>query len=320
MDTLSDEALRAILDQGFDFIMGRKVADFVDADWAVDVVSNALTRDRIVSIQKRYTLPSRNRLRDKVAKSELVLSEWLPNHAVEQIAVVLGEPAPLPEKMVDDLVSSERVREEVRATLTETLQNFIAKATFAGDEKSNPLRGALSRGALGIAAAGKSLFGGIGEQIQKQLQDRVRDFVDGSVAIVQGRIADRLKSKETGEYLGRRRREVFLRMLRRSESEAVAFLDTLGIDKLDRLMPEIVEHNLRRPELKEAVRAEIQETTEELSKQTIGELLDELGLRDQARDLVRAKGLPVLRAFVAAGGLEKLMTAMMPGAQTGTPG
>ena len=38
----------------------------------------------------------------------------------------------------------------------------------------------------------------------------------------------------------------------------------------------------------------------ELSAQTIGELLDELGLRAAAGEAVRAHGLPLARAFVGS--------------------
>jgi hypothetical protein len=68
-------------------------------------------------------------------------------------------------------------------------------------------------------------------------------------------------------------------------------------DALDAMLPSLIAHNLARAELRAAVRDELAAVVAELSTQTIGELLDELGLRAQAAEAVRVHGLPLARAF-----------------------
>jgi hypothetical protein len=65
-------------------------------------------------------------------------------------------------------------------------------------------------------------------------------------------------------------------------------------------LPSVVAHNLARAEVRAALREELAAAVAELTQQTVGELLDELGLRALAREAMRAQGLPLARAFVAS--------------------
>ena len=66
------------------------------------------------------------------------------------------------------------------------------------------------------------------------------------------------------------------------------------------MVPALVAHNLGRAEVRTALREELAAAVAELSTHTLGELLDELGLRAAVGDAVRAHGLPLARAFVAS--------------------
>ena len=50
-------------------------------------------------------------------------------------------------------------------------------------------------------------------------------------------------------------------------------------EALDAMVPALVAHNLARAEVRAALREEVAAAVAELSTQTVGELLDELGLR-----------------------------------------
>jgi len=184
----------------------------------------------------------------------------------------------------------------------ETMTSFIHKA-FAVTPGGRGLRGVIG---LGARAAG-GLFGGIGEELQRQLEERVRDFVDGGVSVMQQRVAQRLVSEETARLLGKRRRALFLDVLKRPESEAARLLERLPWMAIDALVPSLVTHNLARPELRAAVREELGAVLAELSKQTIGELLDDLGLRASTYEWVRVQVLPLARQFAASPRFQRLL-------------
>lgn len=300
------DPMAEMVGRAFDAFCERRAKDLVTPDEVLALFDAVLTEERIGRFVTRFVAPSRTRILGAARASDLLLAVWLPTAARDEIAELLGEPAPLPAKLVDEAIASERVRDEVRAMLHDTLTSFVSRAVGGGGDAkdaSGSLRGALGRGALGFAAAGKNLFGGIGAELQRQLQDKVRDFVGGSVAALQTRSADRLKSPETGASLGKRRREAFVRALDEKESEIVGYAEKTPFDRIDRLVPSILAHNVARAPVRDVVRAEIEAALEELSKQTLGELLDELGIRAMLRASTIRHAGPIVAA--ALGGLRR---------------
>ena len=80
-------------------------------------------------------------------------------------------------------------------------------------------------------------------------------------------------------------------------------LHTWTLDSMpfaDALLPSLVAHNLARPELRAALAAEVSASLAELSTSTIGELLDELGLRELVRANFCGHSAPLLRAFFSS--------------------
>ncbi len=297
---LDDAALTALLDLGFEFGCQKRISDLIDVGRVLEAIDLAATPERLLRLHQRVIAPQRDRLLARAKASDVELGAWIPEMAVEPIADLIGAPVPLPPKMVDDMVASEQVRDEVRAMLSDTLSGFLKKA-FGGDSTGGAasIGSMLGRGARTFGALGKGLLGGLGDELQKQLQDKVRDFVDGSVSALQERIAKKLKSEETAKALAKRRRAGFLKLLKKKESEAVAPLGGVPFPAIDALVPLLLHHNLGRAELRAAVKDEIAAVLGELSTQTIGDWLEELGLRAHAKSMMHAALVPIVREVVA---------------------
>jgi hypothetical protein len=295
---LTDAALEEILGTVFDRLAEHRLRDLVRAEDVFAMLDEVGVAEQAATVAVRVAQGQRARLLAAAAASSTPLSAWLPEAAKEEIATALAEPAPLPPAIVDELIASEQVRDEVRAMLHDTLTSFVTRAMGStGEQPASGLRGALGRGAMGFAAAGKSLLGGIGAEVQKQLQERVRDFVDASVSVVQTRIADKLKSAETAKHLGVRRAQTFQRVMARTESEVATWVAGMPHETIERLAPEIARHNLGRPEARVVLQAEIAASITDLSQKTLGEWLDEMGLRDAVRKIVIRGATPVARAL-----------------------
>jgi hypothetical protein len=302
-----DNSPDARIHRAFDHLISQRAKDVVDVPDIMAWIGRVTTKERISWGQKLFGTPIRRRVQERLRQSDAPLSVWLLPEDIEAIGELLGRPAPIPDRIVDDMVRSEKVRDEVRSTLQETLSGFVKKglgdkegsasAGVGASEKTDKtagLRGAFGLGARALAGAGKGLLGNIGEEVQQQLQGRVRDFVDGSVEAIQERIAKKLRSKETAEALGRHRRAVFTDLLGRKESELV----DVGVphEDIEALIPRVVEHIMKRPELLALIEEEIRTTIEILSEKTLREWLDELDLRDEAR----ASFLIVMRPIIGA--------------------
>ncbi|HEY2745915.1 MAG TPA: hypothetical protein VGL86_14865 [Polyangia bacterium] len=290
---MDDAALTAFLDAVFAFACTRRVSEFVDVDRLLAAADLAAEPSRVARFVARFVAPVRARALDRLRASTLPLGVWLPDPVRDALAVILAEPAPIPRALVDKVVADEHVRDSARAMLQEALSSFIHKA-FSVTPGGRGLRGVIG---LGARAAG-GLFGGLGSEVQRQLEERVRDFVDGGVGMMQKSVAQRLTSADTARLLGKRRRAIFLAVLAEPESQVARFVKKTPWAALDAMLPALIAHNLARAEVRAALREELAAAVAELATQTIGELLDELGLRAAAAEAVRAHGLPLARAFL----------------------
>jgi hypothetical protein len=292
-------AASELIDVAYEFLLAQRASDLIDADSILAALDEASQPARVARFIARFVQPGRARLFERARASALKLGVWLPDPVRDAIASHLGQPVHLPRALVEELVASERVRDGVRATLQEAMSGVIERAFAAAPAGSG--RGL--RGMIGLAgAAGRGLFGGLGEEVQRQLQERLKDLVDSAVQLVQKRIVERLTAEETAHQLGLRRRAVFLKLLDEDERRAARFVEQAPWQLLDALAPALVSHNLARAEVRAAVRAEVEAVLTELSTQTLGELVDELGLREVVRAALHRHGAPLVQRLAATPG------------------
>jgi len=278
-----------LIDLAFDFLCSRRVGELTDADRVVAAVDAACQPMRTARFVQRFIGPGRARLIDRAKKSALKLQVWLPEPMRDMLAAELAKPARLPRRTLEELVASERVREGVRAMVQETVNSVIERVLQSMPGGSGKgLFGVIGVGARVAGSAGRGLFGGIANEV-----------IDSGVAMVQKRIVERLTSDDTARQLGARRRAIFLKVLETDEPKAGRFFERAPWVLIDGLMPVLISHNLSRPEVREALRAEVEAVLTELSTQTIGDLLEEMGVRELARESLHQHVAPLIVAFAA---------------------
>jgi hypothetical protein len=291
---LSDEELTRLVDGAFEFLCERRISELVDVERVLAVLDAGAPR--LPSLISRFWAPARTRIMRRLAESDRLLGVWLPEPVQEALAQMLGLPMRIPKKWIDRAVTDERVRVEVRQTMQEALSGALQKG-FSVAPGGRGLRGV-----IGLAgAAGRGLFGGIGEEIQRQIEERLKDLVDTGVSLLQHRVAQKLASDETSRQLGRRRRRMFLDAMKTPEKELERSLSRAPHEALDGMAPVVAQHNLGRTEFRQALGEEIAAAVEELSKQTIGEFLDEMGVRQLIKEGARVHLVPLLREFLRRG-------------------
>jgi hypothetical protein len=301
---LDDAKLAALIDVAFEYVCAQPFESVIDPAKVLPVLDDALAAERTADFHGWIGVPLRERLIERAKKSAGKLAAWLPADVSAALDEQLARPVKLPRKAIDDAVASEQVREGVRQLVTETLDGFVNKALAGGEAQGGSsggggLRGVLSFGARAAAGVGKGLLGGIGEELQKQLQEKAKGFVDSSMAAAQKRLADRIASEETAKTLGKRRQKFFQKLLERSESEAGAWVEkSVRWKDLDASLPKIVAHNLARQELREAIEGEVRAVFDQLAKESIGSLLDRAGVKQHARDWARTRGLAMAKGLV----------------------
>jgi hypothetical protein len=302
---LDQAALHALIDHAFDHLCEQPLSAFVDSAQILPSLDAALTHERIVEYNTRVVIPLRTRLIERAKQSSLQLRVWLPQTVIDVLDKQVGTPVRIPRKFIDEAVASEQVREGVRQMMSETLDNFVSKAlgsdtssTSSSGGSGGALRGVLSFGARAAVGVGKGLLGGMGEELQKQLRDRAKDFVDASMSAVQKRLAERLASEETANALGKRRQKAYQKLLATTESESVKWTARAPWAKIDELLPSVITHNLARAELRTVIEQESRAVIESLAAESIGSLLDHTGSRTLAREWAHKHIAPVLETFL----------------------
>lgn len=278
-----------LIDLAYDFLCQRRMGELVGTDRVIAAIDALCQPMRTARFVQRFIGPSRIRLFERAKKSALKLQVWLPEPMRDMIAAELAKPAPIPRRMVDEMIASDRVREGVRAMVQETVEGVferVLKSMPGGSGKG--LFGVIGVGARVAGAAGRGMFGGIANEV-----------IDQGVQLVQRRLVERLTSDDTARSLGARRRALFLKMLETPEPKAGKFFERAPWVLIDGLMPVLIGHNLGRPEVREALRAEVEAVLAELSTQNIGDLLDEMGIRDIVRASLHEHVSPLIVEFAA---------------------
>lgn len=302
---MTEDQLDRLIDLAFDFVCERPLSDFVQTEDIVKALDQVAQPSRVQRLVERLVAPSRQRLLALAGASQLKLAVWLPEATQQILADFLGQPLHLPKDEVERAVGSEKVREAVRKMLEEAFQTFVDKAFAAAplSSKGGGVGKLLGLGVKTATAAGKGVFdaltGGLSDELRRQLASRLRDFVELGVELVQRRLVERLTSEETSRQLGQGRKKIFLQTLERTETEAAKQIGRQPHAMIDALVPVLVQHNWQRQEARAAIVAEVEAALVELSKQSTGELLTELGLRDQARELLKQRARPMIQKFVA---------------------
>jgi hypothetical protein len=279
--------LARLVDAAFDFLCERRLNELVD----VERVLRALDALPVGNLVTRLVAPARTRILARFAASDRLLGVWLPEPVKDALAQLLGTPVKIPRDWIDRAVADERVRDQVRQAMQDALSSAVEKG-FAVTPGGRGLRGV-----MGLAsAAGRGILGGFADE----LESRLKGIVDSGVATLQQRAAQKLSSEETAIALGKRRRRAFKQLMKTPEKEAARVMNEAPHAMFDALTPSVWTHNLSRAEFREALREEIAAAVAELSKQTIGELLDELQLRAIVKEGAHAHALPLLQAFVAS--------------------
>jgi hypothetical protein len=294
--TPDDATLIAWIDALFDFTCTRRASDFIDVEQLLAAVDVAAEAPRLSRLVARFSGPARTRVLARLKVSAVLLGAWLPEPVRDALALLMAQPVVIPRPLIDQVIADEHVRETTRTIMHETLSSFINKA-FAVAPGGRGLRGVIG---LGARAAG-GLLGGLGDELKRQLEERTGDFVDAGMHLIQQRVAHKLASEETARLLGQRRRAAFLELLKKPESEVAKLAERVPWAALEAMLPAIVTHNLARAEVRTALVDEVKAVVAELSALTVGEWLDELGVRELTRAFVQAHALPLAHAFVAAG-------------------
>lgn len=262
-------------------------------------VDSALSEGLTAQVIQRYLQPAATRERTRGADTEEKVKAWVPPERVDEIMELMRRPFPLNPDIVQDLVDQGAVRSLVGAVVQEALMGFIQlTGKVPGLTGATNLVGALGR------KAGKGLFGGVGKGIERGMEQRVKDFMDQSMARLTGKIVEFASSEGSLKLQGEMRADLFKKSLGTRMSFYYEELAKLPAEGIWGLVPAFIAHNLSRPELREALENELRLGLEQEARKTARELLTELGVADETRALIMERANPLAHGIVETEGFE----------------
>ncbi len=234
-------------------------------------------------------------VRERIERVELRLSQdggkvgdWLSDDARGALEAVLGAPYAMDPERTLKALDHEAMRGLVRRVLRETLTNFARRMRPSVPE-SRVLKG-IGRRARKLASRPKEKLSGLGDgvvgmvggEVERQMERKVGEFVDGAVGGVLRRIADYMAEPANLESFGRMR-----------VAGARIVLDTPSADgaiilgKIDReqLVDAIASYLRGLPDAPDLERLIGQAVEDEVSTaETLGEYLERGNLLEPIRD------------------------------------
>lgn len=291
---MSEEPSERVVEAVVRAILDTPLGDLVQLEELAALGTVAPDPDGVAWIYRAVVRPTLDRLWADVEATTDPLGRWMAEPWRAALVTWLAAPKPVPKAIVEELATNALIGRELRGLLRGAVAAYAERARAA-----TPLRDAFGRGARVLGAA-RGLLGGLGEEVRKQIQTRLEEFVEDSVDLLQERAARRLLDPEVARDLGREGATRFGVLLDQSESsiaKAVAAAVTAAPSLptlVEPAIPAAAVHAARHPRWSARWRI-VMESWHGVRDETAGHILDRLGLRSAAESVLRAHVRAVVR-------------------------
>ncbi|HEX4354001.1 MAG TPA: hypothetical protein VHZ95_13825, partial [Polyangiales bacterium] len=150
-----------------------------------------------------------------------------------------------------------------------------------------------------LVDAGRSVMDSLGIDVEKKLQAAARDFSDSAMSIWNDALRDRLASEDGRALLAQIHVGVVEHVLATKFSDLHRDAADLPIEAILDLMPELIAPAAHSGYVLEIVERELTAYLQVEGDRTLSALLTDLGVLDEARALIVAKGDELVRSLAA---------------------
>lgn len=227
------------------------------------------------------------------------VGDWISPEARTELRALAARPVQMDRRFLEKLVQQGAIKHMLRSIVEETLDRFVS--TFKPGGTGGGFAGGVARGVFGAASkASGGLLGSVAGQIEQQLRAAVSSFVQGSMSMMLDRLVVILSSQETANQLARMKLNGFDEAMKRPTAKVAQGVQRLPLDDLLEVLPGQLVHNLRRDEVRAALREDVALWLEAEGARPVRDLAaDEAALLAWRAEVV-AIATPVLVGFAAA--------------------
>ena len=288
---LLDDAVDELTHLAFEHILTRPVSTLVNTRSLAQQTSATLKqvahseqteawlRDHIQTLQSH--VPDGN------------LGDRIPADVVNPIKAAIAKPITPDRQMVGRLVEHGAVESLLRELLVGALQGFAKRlkpAVPGGDRTSSRLRS--------LKRVSEGMLGGIGAELERQAEQRAKDFVDSILASVVAQAADDLCDPEKAESYGRFRAHLLDQFLETPLSELSREVHKLDPDAWVSTAAAMAKALADRDDIDAEIEGIIAFAMSTFGDKTAAEVLDEAGIDDTWRHEAEKQCSTLARDFI----------------------
>ncbi len=306
-----------------DFALVRPLRDFVDAEGLIRLLTDSLQsanvvevlRDRIPQAWSRHVRRSRDR--------RLPLGAALPEKVRSRLRDVIAATRPPPGRWMRSAVDPVLVRKLVAPVIQDVLTAFTRQLPVFGSGISSwpgigamaalgsRVREEIERRAGQVADAGRAVLGGIGIDLEGQIEAATREFSQTAERGFREALAKRIETPEGRALLGEIQGQVLDRLLAARFDELHEDVESLPWSELVELAAPALDHLRRQPFVRHALREEIDAWLAVDSARPLRALLDELGLLAPVRQHALARADELARKLFSSTAFARWLGALL---------
>jgi hypothetical protein len=221
------------------------------------------------------------------------LRDHVPADVVDPIKSAIQKPITPNRMMVGRLVEHGAVESLLRELLVSALQGFAGrlKPSMPGAERTSSRLRSLKR-------VSEGMLGGLGAEIERQAEQKAKDFVDSILASVITQAADDLCDPKKAESYGRFRAHIFEQLLDTPLDELNKEIQKLDPETWVSTSSAMAKALSERPNMESEIKEIIEFVLSNIGEKTAAEVLDEAGIEDSWRQQAEMQCSTVARGFV----------------------
>jgi len=304
IDRLEAGAIEPLVSLLVDHLLAQPIGQLLDPD--VMAQQTVLTLKEILRTNdtEDWVREQINLMRSKVPSG--TARDRIPSEILEPLHGIVSRPVSLNRAMVGDVIQHGAVEELLRELLINALQGFAQRL-----KPAMPSPGKASSRLRSLKKVGEGMLGGLGAEIERQAEQRVKDFVDGILSSVVAQAADELCNPEKAETYGRFRGHILDQLLDTPLADLVQEIEKVDPEALVGTTAATLRAVSERETLETEIAAIIKGALDSIGTKSAEDLLSEAGIADTWRSDVEAQVSQVARGFIATPGFHDWLTALL---------
>ena len=292
IDKLEDGAIEPLVSLLVSHLLAQPIAQLVDPQ--IMAQHTVLTLKEILRTNdtEDWVREQINTLRVRVPHG--TAREHLPEEIVEPLQSVVSRPVSLNRDMVGRVIEHGAVEDLLRELLVSALQGFAQRL-----KPAMPTTGKAGSRLRSLKKVGEGMLGGLGAEIERQAEQKAKEFVDGILSSVVTQAADELCNPAKAETYGRFRGHILDQLLDTPLQELATEVDKIDPDALVGTTAATLRAISERESLEQEIAGVLKGALESIHQMSAEELLTEAGIADTWRTEVEAQVSQLARTFIA---------------------